>query len=315
MSNLEEVNLLLQVKWQLQNASTVRNGTFGTSGTSGTSSLVALQLGQTLWFSWLEIAAELAKALVICSFSALALLLAYCAIRGLPPKALQDPKVKEGCPGSWVVYMGLVYAFVFFSTDQYLASLPQMGRDLGGSQWIMSASIQTVFAIKGVVGIGTAALSDRIGRRPVLLLCSFLFSLASFCCGMAGQVEWFLAARVLQSLGMAVEPMIWAMTRDYFEKPEAQERRVIVTALMIMNLLGASVAPTVGNALTELLGTWRGSFFVVALIWALLALYAWVAMEESCPDVEGRTQENFCGFWKRSPFAFCWVRAVSLQLT
>lgn len=161
MSNLEEV-VLLQVNWHL-NASSVRNGT----------SFAALQLGQTgqtLWLSWLEIAAELAKALVICSFSALALLFAYCLIRGLPQKALQDPKVKEGCPGSWVVYMGLVYTFLFFSTDQYLASLPQMGLDLGGSQWIMSASIQTVFAIKGVVGIGTAALSDRIGRRPVSVL-------------------------------------------------------------------------------------------------------------------------------------------------
>ncbi|CAL1147031.1 unnamed protein product, partial [Cladocopium goreaui] len=200
--------VLLQVNWQL-NATNVRNGT----------SFAALQLGQTLWLSS-EIGAELAKALVICSFSALALLFAYCLIRGLPQKALQDPKVKEGCPGSWVVYMGLVYAFLFFSTDQYLASLPQMGLDLGGSQWIMSASIQSVFAIKGVVGIGTAALSDRMGRRPVLLLCSFLLSLASFCCGCAGHVEWFLAARVLQALGMAVEPMVWAMTRDYFENPE-----------------------------------------------------------------------------------------------
>lgn len=278
MSNLEEV-VLLQVNWQL-NATNVRNGT----------SFAALQLGQTLWLSS-EIGAELAKALVICSLSHLALLFAYCLIRGLPQKALQDPKVKEGCPGSWVVYMGLVYAFLFFSTDQYLASLPQMGLDLGGSQWIMSASIQSVFAIKGVVGIGTAALSDRIGRRPVLLLCSFLLSLASFCCGCAGHVEWFLAARVLQALGTAMEPMVWAMTRDYFENPE--ERLVIVTALMIMNLMGASVAPMVGNVLTELFGTWRGSFFVVAVIWAVLTLYAWMDMKESCPDVEGRTQENF----------------------
>ena len=167
MSNLEEV-VLLQVNWQL-NATNVRNGT----------SFAALQLGQTLWLSS-EIGAELAKALVICSLSALALLFAYCLIRGLPQKALQDPKVKEGCPGSWVVYMGLVYAFLFFSTDQYLASLPQMGLDLGGSQWIMSASIQSVFAIKGVVGIGTAALSDRIGRRPVSEMTSWSNTLIHF---------------------------------------------------------------------------------------------------------------------------------------
>lgn len=286
--NLEEVNVLLQVHWQLHNAtSAAGNATFPTS------SFAAIQLAeQTLRPALLKIGAEVAQALVICSFSALALLFAYFLIRGLPQKAAQDPKVKQGCPGSWVVYMGLVYAFVFFSTDQYLASLPQMGVDLGGSQWIMSASIQTVFAIKGVVGIGTAALSDRIGRRPVLLACSLLLSLASFCCGCAGHVEWFLAARVLQALGMAVEPTVWAMTRDYFENPE--ERLVIVTAMMIMNLMGASVAPMVGNIFAELLGGWRSSFFVVAIIWAIMGLYAWMAMKESCPDVEGRTQtENF----------------------
>jgi MFS family permease len=64
-----------------------------------------------------------------------------------------------------------------------------------------------------------------LSHVEVLLLCSFLLSLASFCCGCAGHVEWFLAARVLQALGMAVEPMVWAMTRDYFENPEASGAR------------------------------------------------------------------------------------------
>lgn len=44
-----------------------------------------------------------------------------------------------------------------------------------------------------------------------------------------------------------------------------EDRLAIITALMIMNLLGAAVAPMTGSILAELLGTWRGSFFVLAV--------------------------------------------------
>lgn len=93
--------------------------------------------------------APCAQVLLVSTSLALILLFAVLTFRGLPQKEPQDAKVKDGCTGSWVIYMGLVYTFVFFSTDQYLASLPQMGVDLGAPQWLMSASIQTIFAIKG----------------------------------------------------------------------------------------------------------------------------------------------------------------------
>ena len=66
----------------------------------------------------------------------------------------------------------------------------------------------------------------------------------------------------------------------------------IVTALFIINLVGASVAPMVGNLLAEAFGSWRVSFLVLAVFWALMTLYAWINMEESCPDLpdEGRNQ-------------------------
>eukprot|EP00438_Fugacium_kawagutii_P028469 Skav218396 [mRNA] locus=scaffold790:241631:256287:+ [translate_table: standard] len=196
----------LQVDWHLRLAA---------SGNPSWDATAAWRIGQ-----------ELSKVVLLSTSLALILLFAVLTFRGLPQKEPQDAKVKDGCTGSWVIYMGLVYTFVFFSTDQYLASLPQMGVDLGASQWLMSASIQTIFAIKGVAGICTAALSDHIGRKPVLLTCSFLLSLATCCCGFAARIEWFLFARLLQALGMAVEPIVWAMTRDYFGNP--QERRFMM---------------------------------------------------------------------------------------
>ena len=221
--------------------------------------------------------------LVACTFVCLLFLWAYVLCRGLPCKATQHSSVKHGCPTSWVVFMGMVYTFTYFTTDQYVPSLPQMGIDLSGSQALMSATVQMNFVVKAVAGIFTAGLSDRIGRRPTLLVCMFLLSLASFCCGCAGRVEWFVAARILQGIGESVEPVIFAMTRDYFPNPE--QRFGIVAALQMMSIGGMLVAPVIGGFLAELFN-WRMSFFVLALIWGTLAIYSYIAMVESCPDQE-----------------------------
>ena len=66
-----------------------------------------------------------------------------------------------------------------------------------GSEWAEVGPTAEQIATL-VLGIFTAGLSDRVGRRPTLLVCMVLLSLASFCCGCAGRIEWFFAARVLQ---------------------------------------------------------------------------------------------------------------------
>ena len=59
---------------------------------------------------------------------------------------------------------GLVYTFTYFTTDQYVPSLPVMGRDLSGSQSLMSATVQMNFVVKAVAGAPvTEVFQRRIG--------------------------------------------------------------------------------------------------------------------------------------------------------
>ncbi|CAE7384041.1 mdtL [Symbiodinium natans] len=141
---------------------------------------------------------------------------------GLPSKEPQHPSMRRGGSTSLVVYLGLVYAFCYFATDQYVPSLPQMEVDLQGSQTTLSGTVQLNLVVKAVFGVLAAGLSDRIGRKPVLLVGTVLLAVASFCCGCAGRIEWFLAARVLQGMGESVEPVVFAMARDAF--PQREER-------------------------------------------------------------------------------------------
>ncbi|CAE7427433.1 ydgK [Symbiodinium natans] len=242
---------------------------------------------------WYEAAAQrpfsewLAQYLVsmiyVCLFLACASLLLF----GFPRRAPQHASVQGDCPTSWVVFLGIIYTFTYFTTDQYVPSLPQMQVDLAATESLMSLTVQTNFIVKATFGMIAAGLSDRVGRRPIMLLCLLLLSLASVCCACAGRIEWFFAARVLQGIGESVEPVLFAIVRDHFTDPK--ERFGIVSMLQVMSIGGMLVAPCAGGFLAQL-SSWRTSFFILALIWAVLAIYAWLVMVESCPN---RASESY----------------------
>ena len=116
-----------------------------------------------------KVFAYISSGIVIATCLCLFLMSMWLLIRGLPKKAPRHSSVNEGCPTSWILFLCLTYTFIWFTTDQYVPSLPQMGRDLSGSQSIMSATVQLNVVIKAITGLFTASLSDRIGRRPALV--------------------------------------------------------------------------------------------------------------------------------------------------
>ena len=90
------------------------------------------------------------------------------------------------------------------STDLYLASLPTLVTDFG----VPVATVQLTLSLF-VVGFGAAQLivgplSDRFGRRPILLSGLALYLLASILCGFSRSIELLIAARFLQALDEAL---------------------------------------------------------------------------------------------------------------
>lgn len=200
---------------------------------------------------------------------------------GLPAKAPQHASVQKSYPRGCVVFLGIVYTLTFFTIDQYVPSFPQMEEDLSGSQSLMSLTVQLNFIVKAAFGLVTAGLSDRIGRRPVLITSMIVLCFGSLGCACSQRIEWFIAARVLQGIGESVEPVLFAVVRDHIADPD--ERYSVISVLHTMSILGMLVAPTVGAWLAGLFN-WRISFMGLAGIWAFMGVYASVAIVESCPD-------------------------------
>lgn len=164
------------------------------------------------------------------------------------------------------------------STDFYLPSLPEivqvMRTDVAGAQATLSSFLFGFAAGQIVWG----PLSDRLGRRPILLAGLGLFALATLACAFAPSIEALTAARALQALG-ASGPIVLgrAMVRDLYEG--ARAGRELARMGTIMGLVPA-IAPVMGGVLQVAFG-WR-STFIASLAFALgLAALITTAMPET----------------------------------
>ena len=109
------------------------------------------------------------------------------------------------------------------------------------------------------------ALSDALGRRPVVLAGLAVYAIATLGCAIAGNIESLWLFRALQGLSAGVGVVVGrAIVRDRFEGPEAQR---LLSQITMVFALAPALAPVIGGALLNLFG-WRSIF------WLMLALGA-----------------------------------------
>ncbi len=164
------------------------------------------------------------------------------------------------------------------STDLYLPSLPH----IAGYFAATPAAVQQTLTMF-VVGFGTAQLlggplSDRYGRRPVLLAGLATYLGASIACSLAPTLPLLVFSRFVQACGCCVAVVVArAIVRDVYTP--AQGARAIAkasTMLAVVPMFGALV----GGYLQVSLG-WRSTFGAHALFCAALAWAAWSRLDET----------------------------------
>ena len=180
-------------------------------------------------------------------------------------------------PPPLLLLVGLV-ACGPMSTDLYLPSLPSLTRvfatDVPQVQLTLSVFI-TGFAVAQLI---LGPLSDRFGRRPVLLGGFALFFAASIGCTLAPSIEALILGRFLQALGACAGPVVGrAIVRDVYPRDEAAR---VLSSMASAMALAPAVAPFLGGALQAAFG-WRSNFAALVVFSLALLVLGWRILEET----------------------------------
>jgi Bcr/CflA subfamily drug resistance transporter len=163
------------------------------------------------------------------------------------------------------------------SLNMFLPSLSNMAADFRADYSLVSLSIAGYLAVTAVLQVIMGPLSDRFGRRPVLLAGLVMFTLASLVCALTTSIWVFLAFRVLQGAVISGWALSLAAIRDMAPPQEAASLIGYVSmAMAVAPMLG----PMLGGALDELFG-WRASFVVYTGFGIVALGLCWVDLGET----------------------------------
>lgn len=176
--------------------------------------------------------------------------------------------------------LGALAMFGPFSIDTVFPAFGAMARDLGGTPVAVQQTISVYLLGYGLMSLFHGAISDAVGRRPVILWGIAAFALASVGCALAGSLETLLAFRFVQGLSAGVGMIVGrAIIRDVFDGEDAQ--RLMSQVSMIFSIAPA-IAPIVGGWILGF-GDWHDIFWFLAAFSVALGALVWRVLPETHP--------------------------------
>ena len=179
-----------------------------------------------------------------------------------------------------LIMLAFISAFPPLSTDMYLPALPQMIVAFDCSQSYVNMTLSLFFVSFAVGILIWGPLSEKYGRKPILLIGLVLYIIFSILCAMAQNVGLLIVFRVLQAFGGgAATAVATAIVKDIYNVRERERVLAIVMALVI---IAPVVAPVMGALLLEF-ASWRAIFWTLSAI-AAVAVAASSFLEETHQD-------------------------------
>jgi DHA1 family bicyclomycin/chloramphenicol resistance-like MFS transporter len=182
----------------------------------------------------------------------------------------------------------LIARLAALSLNIFLPSLPLMAEHFGVPYPAMQLSVSLYLAATAVLQIAVGPISDRFGRRPVMLGATALFVLATLGAILAPSFAVFMACRMLQACIATGFVLSRAVVRDMVAQDQAASMIGYVTmGMSVVPMIG----PVIGGALDEVFG-WQASFVLLAVGGVGLFALVWADQGETNRGASGSFVEQ-----------------------
>jgi DHA1 family bicyclomycin/chloramphenicol resistance-like MFS transporter len=165
----------------------------------------------------------------------------------------------------------LLSALSALAMNMFLPSLPAMAIYFRTDYAVLQMAIALYLVVNAVLQILIGPISDRFGRRPVILWGIGLFLVATVACIYAPTAELFLLARMAQAVIAVCIALSRAAVRDLFSQDQAASMLGYVTMGMAV---APMIGPAIGGVLQEAFG-WTASFWLLFILGAAALVLVW----------------------------------------
>ena len=178
----------------------------------------------------------------------------------------------------FTIILGVLAALLPLSIDMGLPGFPAIGTSLNASPAAVGLTLSLFMAGYAISQLAFGPLSDRYGRKPVLLAGCGLFAFASAACAIAPSINSLVAWRFFQGAGAgAGMTLMLAMVRDLFEGATA---RVQLSYISLVINIAPIIAPTIGVGILAI-ANWRSIYGLLAVGGLILLLAIALGLDES----------------------------------
>lgn len=178
------------------------------------------------------------------------------------------------------IFITMLAAFPALSTDMYLPALPTIQNQFGVTLAMVNLSLVLFFMVFSFCMLIYGPLSDRFGRKPVLIFGVGMYVLGSFLCAASVSITMLIGARVLQAAGAgAAFALALALVKDLYSGVRRQQ---LLAYIGVIIPLCPMLAPLFGSTMLKMF-SWRWIFIAQGLL-AAVAFYGTLVFKE--PAIE-----------------------------
>ncbi|MEZ8660237.1 multidrug effflux MFS transporter [Vibrio cyclitrophicus] len=189
-------------------------------------------------------------------------------------------------------FLVIISAFPPLTIDLYLPALPQMVEVFNTDRSMVNLTLSSYFVTYAIGLLFWGPLSEKFGRKPILLIGLAGYMVASILCAMTNNIEQLIGARIFQAFaGSAITVIATAIVKDLYD---GREREKIMATIMSLVIIAPMVAPVFGAFLLKI-ASWRMMFVTLAVFGAFASVLALCYRE----TLESKYQGSIFRSWGR----------------